>query len=125
MIGGVILIHIVPATFIAILLGLGVLDMPYAYYTFLRYVMFIYSLSYAGMSYSYKKIGILVAFIAIAILFNPIVEIHLTKDVWVFIDIAVAILYFSVGIYFYSYCKKRNIDEAAHCAKIEGTDSTN
>lgn len=105
------MIHIVPTAFIAILLGIGVFKLPYGYYTFLRIIVFIYSISYLYIFYKNEKHGVTVALTAIAILFNPILPIHLNKEIWSFINIATAIFYISVGIYFYNYCKKNEISE--------------
>jgi hypothetical protein len=77
------------------MLLLAVLPLPYGYYTLLRLVVCLASLIHAAFGWQYLKP---VAFISgfLAILFNPLIPIHLDKEVWLVIDIAAAIYQFIV-----------------------------
>ena len=85
------LVWIVPA--VALIVSLA--DLPYGYYTLLRITVTIC----AGVIIytTYKNIGSLtpsiVLFGGIALLFNPIVPVHLTKEIWTPIDIVVAVVF--------------------------------
>jgi Ni,Fe-hydrogenase I cytochrome b subunit len=73
----------------------------YGFYVFLRLVIFI--TSGAIIYYSYqntKEINLtVVIFCFIMMLFNPIIPVHLSREVWLPIDFIVA------GVYGYSYLK--------------------
>lgn len=73
----------------AILLFLAVFSLPYDYYTLLRVTVFISALYIMGQN----KNEWLYIFLGIAILFNPIIPIYLSKGIWIPIDITVSILY--------------------------------
>lgn len=71
---------------------------PYGYYTLLRFVVcgtgaYIAFYSFEEESKIIGSISILVA-----LLFNPIILVHLDKDTWVVIDFIVAI-FFSITIF--------------------------
>ena len=67
---------------------------PYSYYTLLRFVVCGTGIYIAIFSFGEEKkiIASLAAFIAI--LFNPVIPIHLTKEDWVIIDLITAIFFF-------------------------------
>lgn len=73
----------------AALLFLGVFSLPYGYYMLLRVIVFVSALYLI----SQNKNEWLYIFLGIAILFNPILPIYLSKTIWIPIDIAVGILY--------------------------------
>ena len=76
----------------AILLFLALDRHPYGYYTLLRFVVCgvtVYGVYYA---LELQKNAWAWTFGIIAVLFNPIIPIHLKKDIWTIIDLAVAIL---------------------------------
>lgn len=82
-----------PLIIISMLLFIGVLNLPYGYYTFLRIVVFISSL-YLAYKYHKNKLELwLWVFLIIAILFNPIIPIYLSKTTWVYLDIMVGCLF--------------------------------
>lgn len=68
--------------------------LPYGYYIFLRWVIVATSSYIAWASYESEKISWTWVFGVIAILFNPIIPINLNKELWVVIDMIVAILFF-------------------------------
>jgi len=79
----------------AILLFLAFLELPYGYYTLLRLVVTGVSL-YAAFGLLEKGSVNFWVMLAIAVLFNPLIPVHLSKEIWVPIDII-------VGIYFAAY----------------------
>jgi hypothetical protein len=77
----------------AIMLFLALGRLPYGYYTFLRFVVCgttIYGAYVA--STEQKKPAWAWTFGIIAVFFNPFIPIHLSRDIWAVIDIAVALL---------------------------------
>ena len=76
------------------LLFLGVADLPIGYYTFLRIVVIIGSIA---VIVNELKNGLnfwAIAFILIAVLFNPIIPVYFNdKSVWTPIDIIAGILF--------------------------------
>lgn len=85
--------HLVPSVVIAFLLLIAILPLPYGYYTFLRWVTCGMAAFTAYITYQWGYKWALLIFIPLAILFNPIFPIHLTKEIWQPIDIACAILF--------------------------------
>jgi len=81
----------------AALLFIAIFGLPYGYYTFLR-------LAVTGMSL-YAAFGLLEkgsinfwVMLFIALLFNPLIPINLSKDIWILINI-IAGSYFTVTAY--------------------------
>jgi len=62
----------------------------------------------AYLSYSLKKQVWLWIFAGIALLFNPIIPFHLSRDTWQFIDIVIAIIFF-VSLFAYRINQSKNI----------------
>ena len=73
-------------------------DLPIGYYTFLRIAITIGSLAIIIKEVQ-KDVNLLgIAFIAIAILFNPIIPIHFfEKSIWMPIDMLTGILFLVYG----------------------------
>jgi len=69
--------------------------LPYSFYIFLRWVICLSALL-LGLGGNYRTINrhMVYVWIFIAILFNPIVPIYLSKQLWIAIDVVVAILFF-------------------------------
>ena len=88
-----------PAITAIVFLILSFLDWPYGYYTFMKFIVTGSTIYYAYYIYEQLKkqdfwFWILVG---IAILFNPIVPIHLgDKDLWSLIDIVVIVFLVSL-----------------------------
>lgn len=74
------------------LLALGAAPLPYGYYTFLRLVACAVFASAAYISLKKKARILAYVYGGLALLFNPIIKIHLPKDVWAVVDIASAAL---------------------------------
>jgi len=82
--------HAIPSLLAAAFLLLATLDLPYGYFTFLRIVVCGVSVFVAYCGYRWGKTWAAVVFGLVAVLFNPLIPVHLTKDVWFPIDLAVA-----------------------------------
>jgi len=67
---------------------------PYDFYTLLRWIICPVSVYVAYSFYKSKLTGWIFVFSAIAILFNPISPIYLSKSSWVGIDFISSILFF-------------------------------
>ena len=76
---------------IAILLLLCLADMPYGFYTLVRFVS---AFAFAYISYDYfksKKDGLGFVFAALALLFQPFFKIAIGRTIWNIVDVIVAI----------------------------------
>lgn len=75
----------------AVLLGICLLKMPYAYYQYTRIAVFA---GFIYLAYSYAQcrvIYLVIPSVGLAILFNPILKIMLHKKQWQEIDFILAI----------------------------------
>ena len=79
----------------AVMLLIAILPLPYGYYTLLRWVVCISAIFSVWVANESRKKFWLFLMAIIALLFNPIVPIHLDKGTWVVIDFIVAILFFT------------------------------
>ena len=84
--------------FVIILLLLAILPWPYVYYEVLRLTVFIYSglLIYGFQKQEIKDNKLFAILFIVAIVYNPIISVHLTKMVWVIINVATAIFFWMV-----------------------------
>jgi hypothetical protein len=70
----------------AALCFIAIFSLPYGYYTFMRIVVTGLSL-YAAFNYSNKDEAQFWILLGIAVLFNPLIAIHLSRAAWLPIDI--------------------------------------
>ena len=75
---------------IAVLLLACLLDMPYGYYVFVRLAASIAFCFFAYISYEEDGIGLSVLFLALAILFQPVIKIPFGRTIWNVVDVVVA-----------------------------------
>jgi len=76
----------------AAMLFLGSIPLPYGYYMLLRLVacgVFAYA---AFVSYTRKNQTLPWVYGLLAVLFNPLIKIHLPKEVWMVVDVGAGIL---------------------------------
>lgn len=66
------------------------IDWPYGYYQLLRIVVCIFSGLLASAYHGQAKKTWMVCFIIAAVLFNPLIPIHLKRDAWTVIDFLAA-----------------------------------
>lgn len=92
----------------ALLCFIGIFEMPYHYYIFLRIIVSFMALVIIINEFRNRSFW-LITFILIFVLFNPIIPIFLyLKPFWVVIDIVVGLLFF---YYFYTLIPKKIIKE--------------
>ncbi|MEK7552877.1 MAG: DUF6804 family protein [Patescibacteria group bacterium] len=84
-----------------VLLFLAVADgWPYGFFTLLRFVVCASTIFLAWRSYKTNKTNWSWAFVFVAILFNPLIPVHLSRDTWVIIDIVVG-LFLTASLFFF------------------------
>jgi len=83
--------HAIRALLATAFLLLATLNLPYGYYTFLRIVVCGVSVYVAYQGYQWGQQWAMWVFGLVAVLFNPLVPVHLTKEIWLPIDLAVAV----------------------------------
>lgn len=69
------------------LLLLAIASLPYGYYKFLRIAITIIAGLSAFSVFEKENKLLFIIFLAIAILFNPVIPIHFDKDTWTPIDL--------------------------------------
>lgn len=77
---GVVLLLIIAAT----------TNQQYSFYNFVRWTITVSSIYLAYKSYENKQNGLVIYFIATAVLFNPFQKIWFTKEIWHLIDFIIA-----------------------------------
>lgn len=85
-------IWLVPAALSIIALA----KMPYGYYQFLRIVICVAAAYLAHMEYKLMDEGVnawVITFTLLAILFNPLIPIHLKRDIWAFLNVTCAAIF--------------------------------
>jgi len=77
------------------MLLLAIAPLPYGYYTFLRLVVMLGAAAIAWQAYQQKQSANAeaISFGLLALLFNPIIPVHLTRELWMFIDLGAAALF--------------------------------
>jgi len=79
---------------ILFLLGAVFLHFPYSYYQLLRWVVCA-----AAVMLAYKTTGGKQAVaVTIALLFNPIIPVHLDRSTWAVLDAGAAVSFASIGL---------------------------
>lgn len=71
---------------------LGAFPLPYGYYTLLRLIACAVFAWAAYISFENKETLLPWVFIVLALLFNPIIKVYLSKEIWAAIDICSAVL---------------------------------
>jgi len=65
--------------------------MPYGYYQFVRFLAFIGFAILAYKSYERQENTITIAYVGLAILFQPLLKISLGRELWNIVDLIVGI----------------------------------
>jgi hypothetical protein len=76
---------------LAVLLILCLFHMPYGYYQFFRFAAIIGFAILAYYEYERKNIPLVIVFVALALLFQPLVKVALGRQVWNIVDVIVAV----------------------------------
>jgi len=71
----------------------AIAEWPYGYYVLLRWITCITSILVAFQAFEKNIDWAKVVFIVIAILFNPLAPIYLSRSIWIPLDIVTAILF--------------------------------
>lgn len=87
---------------LAILLFLCLAKMPYGFYQLVRFIAMIGFAILAFQAFQNEKQIELIIFIALAILFQPIIKIALGRELWNIVDVIVGI-----GLLISSYTTKK------------------
>lgn len=82
--------HAVPAVIAAVMLLAALGRWPYGYYVLLRWVVCAAAIFTVVLAVQYKKEWIAWPFGVVAVAFNPLIPIHLMREIWQVIDIVVA-----------------------------------
>ena len=75
------------------MLLLAIPRLPYGYYILLRWVVSAAALFSAWAAYECKRKFWVFVMGGIAILFNPVIPVHLLKETWIAIDFIVAVVF--------------------------------
>ena len=77
-------------------MGIGLLPMPYGYYNLSRIVVCVCSIYFAVQLFKENDLVFVWIFGFLAILYNPIIPIHLyEKGIWIIVNIITGILFFT------------------------------
>lgn len=87
---------LIPAGVASIMLFLALAPWPYGYYQLLRFVVCGAASYIAFVAYNRQKMWAAWLFGFIAVLFNPLIPIHLSRELWQPIDVICAILFIFV-----------------------------
>jgi len=92
--------HLIPVIIAAIMLLLALAPWPYGYYQLLRLVVCGVSVYVAFTAYNWQKQKMWATWLFgfIAVLFNPLLPIHLSREIWQPIDVACGILFIAIAI---------------------------
>ena len=90
------LLHMIPAGMLLFAIG----RWPYSYYMLLRVVVLAAALLLAGLIYQKAKTFTLWVwlFVIVAIVFNPVVPLHLTRGIWSLLNLGSVVIF--AGHYF-------------------------
>ena len=77
----------------AIMLLLAILPLPYGYYTLLRLIVCGTAIYLAWFTKLINKMGWMWCMSFIAILFNPFIPIRFDRELWVLLDVVVAVVF--------------------------------
>ena len=94
-----------------VMLIAALLHLPYGYYTLLRIVVTVCSgyLSYLEYTHTQKLSFFVIAFCLLAILFNPIIPVYLSKSIWWGIDLLAALI---LGIHSYYFNNRNRLNKS-------------
>lgn len=78
---------------IALLVGGLVFNLPYDYYGFLRLVVSFVAVVFAWVAVNSGSTTMTIIMIGIAILYNPVAQFHLGRDLWMVANIITILLF--------------------------------
>lgn len=80
------------------LLALALLDMPYGYFEFLRWLMMIIGISVAFAQIAQRQRWLFFFGLAVAALFNPFFKVPFGREEWWWIDLVLAGAFLLIGL---------------------------
>lgn len=78
------------------LLLIAVFPLPYGYYTFCRIAITAITI-YVALNHLDRNTSSFYIFICFAILFNPLIPIHLSREIWMPIDVILSFYFIYMG----------------------------
>lgn len=81
------------------LLGIALLDLPYGYYQFLRIAIAAISIWIAAQFHSTGNTIGLITFGVIAVLYNPILKIHMERETHEVVNVVTAVLFAAAWLF--------------------------
>lgn len=78
-------------------------DMPYGYFQLVRFLGMLGFLILAYISYKNEFPILVIVYIALAVLLQPIIKIHLGRSIWNIVDVILAV--FLISSIFYKKIK--------------------
>lgn len=90
--------HTIPSLVAAAFLLGALAHWPYGYYTLLRWVTCASAAYVAFNAHGWKRLAWVWPFAFIALLFNPLVPVHLSREVWQPINIATGLLFVMAAV---------------------------
>ena len=103
--------HAIPGVIAALALFAALGGWPYGYYPLLRLVVSGAGIYTAFVMYGWRRMGLAWLFGLVALLFNPIVVIHLSREMWRPIDLFCAALFAIVAL---TVHRRRRSADALH-----------
>jgi hypothetical protein len=76
---------------LAILFFLCLLEMPYGYYQFVRFLALVGFAILAYKSYERQENIMTIVYVGLAVLFQPLIKISLGRELWNIVDVIVGI----------------------------------
>ena len=89
--------HLTPSIIAAVMLFLSLASWPYGYYQLLRFVVCGAAAYVAFTAYNWQKLWATWLFGFVAVLFNPLILIHLPREIWQPIDVVCGILFIAIA----------------------------
>lgn len=83
----------IPALIAAVMLFAAIAKWPYGYYVLLRWVVCAVGVLLVVLEVGYERRWALWPFALIALLFNPLVPVYLTREIWLPIDVVAGALF--------------------------------
>ncbi len=88
--------HLVPSLIAAVMLLAALGRWPYGYYKLLRWVVCAAAVFVVVLAVLYEKQWAAWPFGVVALAFNPLIPIHLNRDIWRVVDLLVAVAFIAV-----------------------------
>ena len=89
--------HLVPCIIAAVMALIAIADLPYGYYTLMRLVVCATAVLVVVVAARNGQMWAVWTFSVFALLFNPIVPVHLTKGLWQPLDFIAAVALVAAG----------------------------